>query len=64
MIPLALVWRLRAWPAVAMLLVIALTGLLPELRTGFHMGSSAAAALPMLLEVVLLAGAAVLAPRR
>jgi hypothetical protein len=63
MIPLALVWRLRAWPAVLMLLVIALTGLLPELRTGFHMGSSAAAALPMLLEVVLLAGAALTARR-
>jgi len=64
MVPLALVWRLRAWPAVLMLLVIALTGLLPELRNGFHMGSSAAAVLPMLLEVVLLAGAAALAPRR
>ena len=64
MIPLALMWRVRAWPAVLMLLVIALTGLLPELRSGFHMGSSAAASLPMLLEVVLLAGAAALVPHR
>ncbi len=63
MIPLALVWRVRAWPAVLMLLAIAVMGLLPELRTGFHFGSSVAVALPMLLEVALLAGAA-LASRR
>ena len=64
MVPLALVWRYRAWPAVLMLVVIAAAGLLPEFRGPFHLGSSAAAALPMLLEGVLLAVAAALAPRR
>lgn len=58
MVPFALAWRYRHWPTTLLLLVVALVGLVPELRTGFHMGSSAAAALPMLLEAVLLAGAA------
>lgn len=64
MAPFALAWRARPWPSTLLLLVVALAGLLPEwVRTPIHLGSSAAAALPMLLEVVLLAVAA-LALRR
>ena len=64
MVPFALVWRHRRWPATLLLLVVALVGVLPEVRTGLHMGSSMAAALPMLLEAALLGAAAALAPRR
>jgi hypothetical protein len=46
------------------MLTIAIAGLLPELRSGFHLGSSAAVAVPMLLEAALLALAAALVPRR
>ncbi|MGI9116060.1 MAG: hypothetical protein ACR2JV_00290 [Gaiellales bacterium] len=64
MVPVALVWRYRAWPAALMLLVIAVAGLLPEFRVGLHLGSSGAVALPMLLETALLGAAAAFAPRR
>ncbi len=64
MVPFALVWRHRGWQCALMLLVVALVGMVPELRTGFHMGSSMAAALPMLLEAALLGAAVALAPRR
>lgn len=64
MVPFALAWRARPWPSTLLLLVVALAGLVPEwVRTPVHLGSSAAAALPMLLEVVLLALAAVAARR-
>jgi hypothetical protein len=64
MVPIALIWRVQRWPAALLMLTIAIAGLLPELRSGFHLGSSAAVAVPMLLEATLLALAAALAPRR
>jgi hypothetical protein len=64
MVPIALLWRVQRWPAALLMLTIAIAGLLPELRSGFHLGSSAAVAVPMLLEAALLALAAVLVPRR
>jgi hypothetical protein len=64
MVPIALLWRVQRWPAALLMLTIAFAGLLPELRSGFHLGSSAAVAAPMLLEAALLALAAVLVPRR
>jgi len=64
MVPIALLWRVQRWPAALLMLTIAIAGLLPELRSGFHLGSSAAVAVPMLLEAVLLALAAALVPRR
>ncbi|MGI9188385.1 MAG: hypothetical protein ACR2J9_12855 [Gaiellales bacterium] len=63
MMPVALLARRHAWPAVVIMLVLAIAGMLPEFRTHFHLGSSMAVALPMLLEAVLLALAAALAPR-
>jgi hypothetical protein len=64
MVPIALVWRYRTWPAALMMLLIALAGLLPEFRSGMHFGSSASVAVPMLLEAALLGLAAALAPPR
>jgi hypothetical protein len=64
MVPIALLWRVQRWPAALLMLTIAIAGLLPELRSGFHLGSSAAVAVPMLLEAALLALAAALVPRR
>lgn len=64
MVPIALVWRYRTWPAALMMLVIAVAGLLPEFRASMHVGSSAAVAIPMLLEAALLGLAAALAPPR
>lgn len=65
MVPFALAWRARPWPSTLLLLVVAVAGLVPEwVRTPVHLGSSGAAALPMLLEVALLAVAAALATRR
>ena len=64
MVPIALVWRYRTWPAALMMLVIAVAGLLSEFRSGMHFGSSAAVAIPMLLEAALLGLAAALAPPR
>lgn len=63
MVPVALLGRHRAWPAALIMLVIALAGILPEFRTGLHFGSSAAVAVPMLLEAGLLGLAAAFAPR-
>ena len=64
MLPIALLWRVQRWPAALLMLVIGLAGMLPELRGDLHFGSSAAVAVPMLLEAALLALAAALVPRR
>ena len=64
MVPLALIWRYRRWQSVLLMGVVASAGLAPEFRSGLHLGSSAAVALPMLLETALLAIAAALASRR
>ena len=64
MVPIALVWRVRTWPAALMMLLISVAGLLPEFRAHFAIGSSGAVAIPMLLEAALLGLAAALAPPR
>jgi hypothetical protein len=64
MVPVALLARTRPWPAATIMLVVAVAGFLPELRAGFHFGSSTAVAMPMLLEAALLGLAAAFAARR
>ena len=64
MLTIALVARIRMWQCALMMLVIALMLLVPDVRSGMHLGSSGAVALPMLLDASLLGLAAALAPRR